>query len=326
MILNIYYFRLTKLREDLSGWAVENKCTRTSVDSLLRLLRDFGIDWPKDSRTLLKTPRTVNFDEKCNGQYIYFGIGNCLKQKLLHKESKSIKLSLVISIDGLPLFKSSSQQLWPILCNTNDWGIDVICLYCGTKKSEPVEDFLTEFIDELKELLSTGFKLNGKDYKVTLKAITCDAPARSFLKCVVGHTSYHGCERYTIKGDWTQGRITYNYKNLYEARTDEAFSQLYYTDHQKKEGSFIHANVPCVTLFIIDYMHLICLGVMKQILKFLKNGPAICHLSQVQQSLISNDLIEMKYFIPSDFSRKPRSLVEFDRWKAAEFRQFLLYT
>ena len=90
---------------------MENNCTRTSVDSLLILLRNFGIDLPKDSRTFFKIPRNVNFDEKCNSQYIYFGIGNYLKQRLLHKESSSRKLSLLINIDGLPLFKSSSQQL-----------------------------------------------------------------------------------------------------------------------------------------------------------------------------------------------------------------------
>ena len=53
---------------------MDNNCSSTSVDSLLRLLRDFGIDLPKDSRTLLKTPRNVDFDEKCNRQYVYFGI------------------------------------------------------------------------------------------------------------------------------------------------------------------------------------------------------------------------------------------------------------
>ena len=57
-----------------------------------------------------------------------------------------------------------------------------------------MEEFLSESIDELKELLSTGFRLNGINYEVTLKANTCDAPARSFLKCVVGRTSYHACK------------------------------------------------------------------------------------------------------------------------------------
>ena len=75
MIINVNCFsRLTKLREDLSGWAVENNCSRTLFDSLLRLLRDFGIDLLKDSKVLPKTSRNVNFDETCNGQYLYFGI------------------------------------------------------------------------------------------------------------------------------------------------------------------------------------------------------------------------------------------------------------
>ena len=59
---------------------------------------------------------------------------------------------------------------------------------------------------------------------------------------------------------------------------------------------------------------------MKKIIKFLKNGPAICRLSQVQQSLTSNELIEMKQFVPSDFSMKSRLLIELDRWKSTEFR------
>uniref|UniRef100_A0A1S4L4W9 PrC protein, putative n=1 Tax=Ixodes scapularis TaxID=6945 RepID=A0A1S4L4W9_IXOSC len=35
--------------------------------------------------------------------------------------------------------------------------------------------------------------------------------------------------------------------------------------------------------------------------------------------------IELRHYVPSDMSRKPRGLADLDRWKASEFRLFLLY-
>jgi hypothetical protein len=37
-------------------------------------------------------------------------------------------------------------------------------------------------------------------------------------------------------------------------------------------------------------------------------------------------MLSLRNWIPSEFSRKPRSLNVIDRWKATKFRQFLLYT
>lgn len=73
-------------------------------------------------------------------------------------------------------------------------------------------------------------------------------------------------------------------------------------------------------------MHLVCLGVVKRILLLLKNGPAQCKLSMRQIKDISDQLLSYCGKLPSDFARQPRSLLEMDRWKATEFRQFLLYT
>lgn len=49
-------------------------------------------------------------------------------------------------------------------------------------------------------------------------------------------------------------------------------------------------------------------------------------LSSGQVEQISLKMLSLKQFIPREFARKPRSLLEVDRWKATEFRQFLLYT
>lgn len=60
-------------------------------------------------------------------------------------------------------------------------------------------------------------------------------------------------------------------------------------------------------------MHLICLGVVKKL---------IFHVIKS----ISENLSALRDHIPVEFARKPRSLIESNRWKATELRQFLLYT
>ena len=41
---------------------------------------------------------------------------------------------------------------------------------------------------------------------------------------------------------------------------------------------------------------------------------------------ISQRWLQLRPHIPTEFQRKPRSLADIDRWKATEFRQFVLYT
>ncbi|XP_047142039.2 uncharacterized protein LOC124816529 isoform X1 [Hydra vulgaris] len=73
-------------------------------------------------------------------------------------------------------------------------------------------------------------------------------------------------------------------------------------------------------------MHLVCLGVVRRMLQFLKKGDRVVRLCSRQILNISENLLELRKYIPSEFARRPRGLIELDRWKATEFRQFLLYT
>ena len=109
-----FCFRLFKLKEDLSAWAVKSNCTPASLDGLLAILIEFGIELLRDSHTLLKTPRKVNCIEKCGGQYIYYGIHQCINNVLSYCDIETNIIHIIVNIDGLPLFKPSSQQLWPI--------------------------------------------------------------------------------------------------------------------------------------------------------------------------------------------------------------------
>ena len=87
--------------------------------------------------------------------------------------------------------------------------------------------------------------------------------------------------------------------------------------------------VNCVSGFVLDYMHLVLLGVTRRLIEYWKgNSPdnVNCRLSQNQITIISNSMTSLRGAMPFDFARQPRSFRHSDRWKATEYRQFLLYT
>ena len=88
----------------------------------------------------------------------------------------------------------------------------------------------------------------------------------------------------------------------------------------------IQRKICCISLFVLDYMHLDCLSVTRRIPNFLRKGPAICRLSHAQLALVTDHFVLLRGNVPSRFARKPRTLFELDIRKATEFRQFLLYT
>ncbi|MEW8548043.1 MAG: hypothetical protein AB2693_31455 [Candidatus Thiodiazotropha sp.] len=318
-----------ELSSELATWSTKYKCSRSALNDLLGILRKHGHELPKDSRTLLQTPRNVGPELKCGGQYLFFGIERGVSKILTreHKFRNEVNtIELNVNIDGVPLFKSSNSQLWPILCSFSEFQPFLVALFYGDSKPNSVEEFLNDFLAEFNEVAEKGIIVEEKAFTVTLKAFICDAPARSFLKCSKSHTGYFSCERCTIKGVWKHNRITLHSTEPFPPRTDEAFIACEYNDHQCGRSPLVNIGFECVSRFCLDYMHLVCLGVVKRILLFLKQGPAQCKLSSRQIKEISDNLLTYCGKLPSDFARQPRSLFELDRWKATELRQFLLYT
>ncbi|CAC5385966.1 unnamed protein product [Mytilus coruscus] len=319
------------LVQDLSEWASKNNCTRSGLNDLLSILRKQGLRVPCDARTLLKTPRSIASIQKCGGDYLYLGIGSGLlkvlaTQQEYFEKSKCRKLALTFNIDGVPLFKSSGVQMWPILCSIKNFEPFVVALFCGNSKPSTVNEYLDDFLHELCALIQNGLRFNETDFDIVLEAMICDAPARAFLKCIKGHNAYYSCERCVIKGTW-KGRVVFNIgDDLPPLRSEACFNNFEYNDHQVKLSPSVHAGISCIKNFPLDYMHLVCLGVVKRILQFIKQGPRECRLSHQQIQVLSDRLMSLSGKMPREFARQPRSLYYLDRWKATEFRQFLLYT
>lgn len=91
-----------------------------------------------------------------------------------------------INIDGLPVYKSSRQEFWPILCKIHELPFVkplVIGIYSGLGKPNSLDNFLRSFVDDMKTI-ENGFQLQGKDLRipVTVRSIICDSPARAYVK------------------------------------------------------------------------------------------------------------------------------------------------
>ena len=96
--------------EDLVTCAVHNGWNKTSVNEPLRVLRMHGHeDLPKDARTPMQTPCwSILTELKYAGQYMYLGIETGIIQMLQEMECVDTCLELVLNVDGLPVYWSSS--------------------------------------------------------------------------------------------------------------------------------------------------------------------------------------------------------------------------
>lgn len=97
--------------------------------------------------------------------------------------------------------------------------------------------------------------------------------------------------------------------------------------HIKGRSPLLDADIKLISQVPLDPMHLVFLGVTKRLLvKYLINGHTPYKLSQNIIKKLNLKISDLQTYVPSDFNRKPRSFKEVGRWKAVEFRMFLLYT
>ena len=204
-----------------------------------------NIDVPKDSRTLLQTERSVNYKTMGPGHYVYIGVEKCIKKLINFKKPTKNIIELYINIDGLPVFKSSSISLWPILIQFGSFQPIGVAFFCG-KGKPPFVPFLDEFVNEMLILIDNGILVDDYIYTVQIAGFTADAPARASLKGIIQHTGYYSCERCTIKGTMVSRRIVFDQKvEPVEERNGISFHEGRYME-KDSDGRSHQLEVSCV--------------------------------------------------------------------------------
>lgn len=98
-------------------------------------------------------------------------------------------------MDGRPLYKSGSVEVWLILVtvlNCKDSKPFAVSLYVGKGKPPSLETYKRLFLNEMKPLMEDGIIINYLHYEVEISHFACDAPARQFVKAIAEHCGYQG--------------------------------------------------------------------------------------------------------------------------------------
>ena len=116
----------------------------------------------------------------------YFGLKNGIILKLEEFHDRLYQQCIIyiqINVDGLPLFKSSPLQFWPVLVrivNPIPSEPFIVTLWLG--KSKPLNlEFLQEFVIEFNDI-SNGFLVNDKEVLLQIHSIVCLASPHLFQR------------------------------------------------------------------------------------------------------------------------------------------------
>ena len=234
----------------------------------------------------MQTPTTKNIVDIHLSQYIHVGFKAALDR-------------ILADINGLPIAKSSNSGFWLILGsaqNLPNHSIFVIVIYHGSQKPKMFSDFLKPHVAELKDLIA-NYTFQNRKIKVTY---ICDAPARAVLPGTKCHNAYFGCNKCSQEGSYIKGRMTFP-ENCGNLRTNESFRNRTDENYHKYDSPIEELPVDMVNAFPLDYLHVVCLGVMKRLLRMWISGDTLSLMPSTVISEISSKLLRISSTQPSCF-------------------------
>ena len=206
---------VTRQKNEICALFSKHGCTEAAQRDFLNAFRTIR---PETQRSLPVQGRTLRpgtiphiILQLEPGELAYFGITSILSLSRFYDPNENI-IRLSINIDGVPPFRSSSYNFWPILGSVDDHPEFMIAIYGGRGKPKCSNQFLDIFVQEIRDLYTNGMSLHGITYRFELVKILMDVPATSYILGTKGHGGYWACRRCHTKGRSIQlpGRVSKN--------------------------------------------------------------------------------------------------------------------
>lgn len=269
-------------------------------------------------------------------------------------------LILLLNTDGVSISNSSDSEIWPILyviCEIPPQYRSSYLLVSGVWHDEvkpPMNVFMKPLVEELVELSNkrgVSWCKDGVQYRSEVRApvICADAPARAYLLNVMNHNSKYSCnlceqksKRIPLTIEEQQKKAEGNKKirrkrafifreEAARLRSDERMRNQAVKAHRQRKpvrgirGPTIISCIPSLllnTCVYPEYMHNACLGATRQFMDLWFNVAGPWNISQHIDE-IDNFLNSISP--PSYVGRLPRGVKHMKKWKASEFRAWLLF-
>ena len=284
---------------------------------LLSILKDEGLDVPSSVYKLKKFQnkqkiQLVKDSMICGGKLAYLSIAENLKYCILNNLctfKKYVSLSIKIGIDGIPIFKSSPVSLWPILMIIDKKSFQKplpIAVYVGVGKPN-FDEFLEYLVQELDKFKNYVL-INGIYFKIDKIIFIADSPARTFLTGCKSHSGYSSCLYCRIKGVYSNKKVVFPFSQDMISRSDEEYTHM--NENNQIKLSPLAKFCSLKDSFPPEYMHSVCLGVMRRLLNcyFTSNhGLYPCRLNNSMKLQLDERISFFGNSLPYEFQRKIRS-------------------
>lgn len=277
--------------------------------------------------------------------------------------SSPYNLSYSFFTDGIHTGKSNNKTLWPIYLTINELSIserNKYVLFAGLyieSKDLNQQVFLQLFINEANKLSTKGFRWLHNDKQIISKIIPlcciADSVARYQLLNFQSFTAYYGCtfcyqkSECTRKGQRLAISIYFAKERTLESIKEDlfkAFQKKNETNKSKRQYREVKGFSPLMLLHhfnfmdgfvdyicrFVNYMHNILLGITKLHTELILQS--VCkkfwHISEnIGMDHVLSTINERLLMIhpPSSVTKSPRSIKDINRWKASEWRSWLLF-
>ena len=255
-------------------------------------------------------------------------------------------IDVTLHTDGINPFSKSKYSIWPVYLIFNDIPINqrfklkniLICGVWYGKMKPPMQVLFDIIFTPYLDSINSSFKIDEFIFSLSIKFIIADKPARSSILNMQSSNAEYFCPVCLAK---SQTIVINSKRHVFvpivepdkiNFRTHAGFVACAYSSEQTKlpeygikGSSFIQnfANTNIISCNIFDYMHSICLGVIKSLIHhiFFTKPSAYSSLPKIKLF----DKVLKQIHIPSKLNKSFALLADFGIWKAKDFRNFFLF-